>query len=39
MSNFDEMSLVLIILLPSLGAVLAMFMPRDRPKEDRKSVV
>ncbi|MDP6227963.1 MAG: NADH-quinone oxidoreductase subunit M, partial [Dehalococcoidia bacterium] len=33
MSNFDEMSLVLIILLPSLGAVLAMFMPRDRPKE------
>ena len=33
MSNFDEMALLLIILVPLLGAVLAMFMPGDRPKE------
>ncbi|MDP6548671.1 MAG: NADH-quinone oxidoreductase subunit M [Dehalococcoidia bacterium] len=33
MSTFDEMALFLVILVPLLGAVLAMLLPSDRPKE------
>ena len=33
MSNFDEAALFILILVPLLGAVLIMFMPKDRPKD------
>ena len=33
MNNFDESALFILILVPLLGAILTMFMPRDRPKD------
>ena len=33
MNEFDQIALFLIILVPLAGAVMTMFMPRDRPKD------
>ncbi len=33
MAEFDQVSLFLLILVPLLGAVLAMFMPAERPRD------
>ena len=33
MANFDQVSLLLLVLVPLAGAVLAMFLPRDRPRD------
>ena len=33
MANFDQVSLLLLVLVPLAGAVLAMFLPKDRPRD------
>ena len=33
MANFDQVSLLLLVLIPLAGAVLAMFLPKDRPRD------
>ena len=33
MSNFDQVALLLTIVVPLAGAVLAMFLPRERPRD------
>ena len=33
MSNFDQVALLLTIIVPLVGAVLAMFLPRERPRD------
>ncbi len=33
MSNFDQVALLLTIIVPLAGAVLAMFLPRERPRD------
>ena len=33
MVNFDQVSLLLLVLVPLSGAVLAMFLPKDRPRD------
>ena len=33
MANFDQVSLLLLVLIPLAGAMLAMFLPRDRPRD------
>jgi len=32
-TNFDQVSLLLLVLVPLAGAVLAMFLPKDRPRD------
>ena len=32
-NNFDQVSLLLLVLVPLAGAVLAMFLPKDRPRD------
>ena len=33
MGNFDQVSLLLLVLVPLAGAALAMFLPKDRPRD------
>ncbi len=33
MANFDQVSLLLLVLVPLAGAVLAMFLPKERPRD------
>ena len=33
MANFDQVSLLLLVLVPLAGAALAMFLPKDRPRD------
>ena len=33
MANFDQVSLLLLVLVPLAGAILAMFLPKDRPRD------
>ena len=33
MESFDQVSLFLVVLVPLSGAILTMFVPRDRPKD------
>ena len=33
MENFDQIALALVIFVPLVGAILAMFMPADRQKD------
>ena len=33
MSGLDQSALFLIIMVPLLGAVLTMFLPKDRPRD------
>ena len=33
MANFDQVSLLLLVLIPLAGAALAMFLPKDRPRD------
>ena len=33
MANFDQVSLLLLVLVPLAGGILAMFLPKDRPRD------
>jgi NADH-quinone oxidoreductase subunit M len=33
MANFDQVSLLLLVLIPLAGSALAMFLPKDRPRD------
>ena len=33
MTNFDQVALFLIILIPLVGSLLTAFMPKDRPRD------
>ena len=33
MGNFDQVSLLLLVLVPLAGAALAMFLPKERPRD------
>ena len=33
MSNFDQIALLLIILVPLSGGILSVFLPRNRPED------